>query len=125
MTSISDLIERVREAEGSDRELDRAIERFEHGPDVIPFTPAYTASIDAAKSWADRMLPGCIWTIEADACWLRVLTADDVAKFQGHKPGMGGKWTPLAIILATLTALQQQAEQTGDVVASKPEGGRG
>jgi hypothetical protein len=136
MTDISELIERVKAATGPDRELDALLYAIvadhrtvrenmhpEFGRQLLarnnrpphdeywldhPATvfPAYTASIDAALALAERVLPGCVWTIEADACWLRVLTEDDVAEFQGNKAGMGGKWTPLAIVLALLTALQ-------------------
>jgi hypothetical protein len=71
--------------------------------------PRFTASIDAALALVERVLPGCYWTIEADACWIRVLTDDDVAEFQGNKSGMGGRWTPLAILLALLQALKEHS----------------
>lgn len=133
MTDLSELIERVKAATGPDRELDGDIA---HAMSIVPdwcaahrdanqrhvwtdgdrplhaeqwIAPDVTASIDAALALVGRCLPGCIWTIETDACWIRVLTKDDVAEFQGHKTGMGGKWTPLAITLALLLALESQS----------------
>jgi hypothetical protein len=71
-----------------------------------------TSSVDAALALVERVLPGALWTIEADACWLHVLTKDDVAEHQAAFTQRGGKATPLAIICALLKALLLSKEPT-------------
>lgn len=110
MSDLAELLVRVKAATGPDREIDRAIERLEHGPDVIPFTPAYTASIDAALALVERVLPG--WFVDhmgADVAgsigdmktfgWM-VEISDGMTGYQGQAPIL-----PLAILLALIQAL--------------------
>lgn len=112
MTDLNELLERVKKATGSDKELDRAIERMEHGPDVIPFTPEYTFSIDASVALMDRMLPGTLWRLQSDP--------DSGSGFEATMvtggPELGAKGdgatAPLAILAALLSALIYKESQS-------------
>lgn len=122
MTDLSELIERVKAATGPDRQIDRAIAKhFKIGwdysadwPTVIvdgektsePTAYPYTFSIDAAIALAERVLPGWHWNIGHDAngelhatVWHGVTESDEYAPT-----------APLAIVLATLLALQSSEQ---------------
>jgi hypothetical protein len=131
------LIERVEKATGPDRQLDCLLDCIRHDREFIEWTAdtgvtgyrykhprivwgsgtwreeiAYTSSLDAALALVEEKLPGCQWTVETDACWLRVLTQDDVDEFQGSYNCRGGTCTALAVVLALLRALQSQQENS-------------
>ena len=129
-STLEALLERVESATGPDRDIDEAAHAAllpDHEFGQLADAPEgvgcmmyrwpdghqssalrITSSIDAALALVERLLPGCIWSLEADACWIRVPTEDDVAEFQGNKSGMAGKWTPIAIVAALLKALIAQ-----------------
>lgn len=131
--SLEGLIERVKAAQGSDREIDASlfialVEPTWHTSPKDPgavaadkqyfwpegklkyltrnskVAPQYTASIDAALALVERCLPGWSWNIGHDAndelhatLWHGVTEHDEYAAT-----------APLAIILALLTAMQEQ-----------------
>jgi hypothetical protein len=137
LPTLKSLLERVEKATGPDSALDVAIactllDARQHKawnaanglrPRGAPPLPDdvfwlrharhYTSSLDAALALVEEKLPGCQWTVETDACWLRVLTQDDVDEFQGSYNCRGGTCTALAVVLALLRALQsQQADRS-------------
>lgn len=61
--------------------------------------PHYTTSLDAALTLVPE---GCHWSIEPGIAWIRVLTENDVADFQGFK--VGSARTALALCIASLRA---------------------
>lgn len=63
--------------------------------------PRYTSSIDAALTLVPK---GHWWTIEADAAWVRWLTANDVDTAQAHFNHRDGSSTALALCIAALKA---------------------
>lgn len=69
-----------------------------------PDPPRYTADMNVALALAKQIVPGCQWTIEEDACWLRRMGRTDVEEFQGVLAGRGGDCTAIAIILAAAKA---------------------
>lgn len=134
MTDYQGIIERVRAATGADRELDGDL-FFELDPDFPNFAlhmssapdpatfatgaytsvkaPAYTGSTDAALALAEKVLPGMCPGIGQNVhhkYWSAWLSTTNSA---GTVPVEIGSAThqssaPLAIILATLLALQSQ-----------------
>ncbi|MGX5719875.1 hypothetical protein [Shinella zoogloeoides] len=132
MADLSSLIARLEKAEGPDRELDRdialTVDGFvyeKRGKDAKPWfyhstiggrrqlispynserLPAYTSSIDAAVSLAERVLPGRSvmmgWRQSSETKpWARV----------GHwtDPDATGATPAIALVLATLRALDQK-----------------
>lgn len=130
----TDILTRLREAEGPDRELDRDIGlaiggwRYEalgdlgemlfvpedatyYGDSPGAMYPSFTESIEASLALVERMLPGCAWEITTT----------------GFKPGasivvhgprtMFGAYanTPaLALIAALFTALQEKENTNAD-----------
>lgn len=111
---LTGLIERLREAKGPDKQLDLDIavqlgQPWTYGDDLRGLAPdRYTASIDAALALVEQKLPRADWTLEPDGCWLRQMGDDDVIEHQGVLVGRGGKCTAIAILLALLSALQDQ-----------------
>ena len=141
MSDLSSLIARLEKAEGPDREIDaliwlkttdgatrKALEvksatnlwppytidetRDETGRLII--VPPVTSSIDAAVSLAERVLPGWLWSItfglERSAAFIRdmdIFACDPIE-------GKGYHRTPaIALVLATLRALQQKGYSNG------------
>lgn len=140
MTDIKALVERLEAADGPDRELDLAIRnrfgdflpfsaleadyvsvldgkpvvaaRATYPPDGSAlYLPRYTASIDAAVAFAERVLPGCYWRIEkmtparaisspGSAFWATCGSA-------GEQESAYAKTAPFALLIATLRALDQ------------------
>lgn len=101
-----DLIERVRNATGPDREIDWDVDEALTG-EVPDFhgCPRYTASIDAALALVERVLPG--WQIAMGTCgeddipWACLTEPDDDCRdFPASAPTI-----PLALIAALLSAL--------------------
>jgi hypothetical protein len=76
--------------------------------DIGEFQDAFdwTSSLDTSIELVDMMLPGCIWTIERDACWVRVISGDDVNEYQGFLLEPVGNCTPIAILIAMFRALE-------------------
>lgn len=107
MTELTSLIERLEKAEGPSRDLDAAI--FDAIPPTTdaPYPPEFTSSIDAAVSLAERVLPGRSimmgWRQSSETRpWARVgLWAD---------PDATGATPAIALVLATLRALQSRGE---------------
>lgn len=116
MTIPQELVDRVRGLTGPDREVDRAIERFEHGPDVIPFTPKYTSSIDAALALAERVLPGWLVSIDQLKTGWRcgLVEFDREADLVIDDYDVEAPTAPLAIVLATLIAVQSSETSNAD-----------
>lgn len=135
MADLSSLIARLEKAEGPSREIDRdialTVDGFvyeKRGEDAKPWfyhstiggrrqlislysserLPAYTSSIDAAVSLAERVLPGHQVNV--------TIYTDRMAK-----ASIGNNWLPpvravsaaLAVCLATLRALQQKGSSNG------------
>jgi hypothetical protein len=131
---LKELIERLEKAAEPGRALDKLIlKSITLGDDgdyivglpphqfTVQTAPRFTASIDAALTLVPK---GSQWTIEADAAWVRVLTKDDVAEFQGHLFQREGKCTAIALLIAIFKArvhLRDASEQK----AVSPEGADG
>jgi hypothetical protein len=130
--TLIELAERCEQATGPDREIDGAIDRLLHNrPKHGDYDAAehsiwkvedgwsgllvradgcardsfcarrYTDSLDAAL----ELIPdGCVWTIEADAAWVRWLTDDDLVEAQCGFSGKGGTCTALAVCATALRA---------------------
>lgn len=112
MSQYADIIERLEKATGPDDDLDLDIINL-IDPPVARYSAMHqplTSSLDAAIALVERMLPGCIWTIEQDACWLRTMRGDDVKEHQGFLTGRDGKCTPIAILIAMFCALETEAQ---------------
>lgn len=137
MSDLEQLLERVKAATGPDRELDADIAQAIEGVEIqwrqatgtmemypvqrYPSTshaagfgigpvPTYTASVDAALAFAERMLPGFGYSLNGGhlrdqaTIWLgEVETYDQECEFVE-----GGETAPLAILAATLSALASQ-----------------
>ncbi len=121
------LIERLRKAEGPDRELDIAIEQWSgvkatndacltesmrHGW-FEAFTPLYTASIDASLSLVKRLLPGAMWCTGSmeEGPFCRLLWPDATGSFGGNYVSDYAASAPIAILIAALTALQARSKE--------------
>lgn len=119
---LSSLIERLEKAEGPNRVLDATIcwalghepwagEKeetlpfFMEGSKIDKLTPAYTASIDAAVSLAERVLPGHqVNVTKFTSTIARASIGNGWLAASNHK-------TPaLALVLSTLRALQSRGE---------------
>lgn len=140
LNGVKDITERLERTDGADRGLDcllvalrddrdvRYVDHPQFGRQMLGKSrraphdecwldhpsqaiPRYTASIDAALSLVERRFPASHWTIEPDACWLRVLGPDDANEYQGNYLGGEGKKTALAICLALARALQAQGDE--------------
>lgn len=133
MTDLQGLIERLEKAEGPDRELDNSLTlaAFPEGRIVLapdqrydyimgssgggPVSPL-TASIDAAVAFAERVLPGCWYQIakgklrDAEPLFgaLILFGSDEVLGAGEHPTSL-----PIAILIATLRALQAQGGSDG------------
>jgi len=119
MADRSSLIAQLEKAEGPDRELDGDIWRYAMSSETrgVKFGPVphLTSSIDAAVSLAERVLPG--WTIASVGqddrkAWHAELregyrTAYSTVSLAGAPNGA------LALVLATLRALQQKGSSNG------------
>lgn len=94
------------------------------GYDLLNTAPRYTASIDAALALVERMLPGWKWGVSSIAVRTGEKTAEGYPRygegFRAHvtavsalrpMPSIGEAPTaPLAILLALLTALQENTK---------------
>ncbi|MDP9590634.1 UNVERIFIED_ORG: hypothetical protein J2W19_003198 [Shinella zoogloeoides] len=120
MSDLSSLIARLEKAEGPDRELDARIcwalclepwagteeillSHFSAGSRIDRETPAFTSSIDAAVSLAERVLPGHqVNVTRFTSTMARASIGNRWLAAENHK-------TPaLALVLATLRALDQK-----------------
>lgn len=116
MTDIGALVKRVEAATGPDAFLDAHIRAALDMPATLPVTtecPNYTASIDAALSLVERVLPGygleLYWgTVGAAAC----LASD--ATYSQHWSGSRCPTPALAILGALLTALKSKQAQDAE-----------
>lgn len=108
--AIAELLRRVNEATGPDREIDEAVRRtFDpNGRYFYSVNWAVTSSTDAALALVERMLPGWHWTL--NSCEL--YHDDDLERFHAEldnydvDTGDGPYYTaPLAILSALLRAL--------------------
>lgn len=109
MSDLSSLIARLEKAEGPSHELDRLIASVVLGRSIG--VSKWTASLDAAVSLAERVLPN--WHADID-----LLSPPPMSdKFGARLFDANGSWqnvaaeaiTPaLALVLATLRALQSQ-----------------
>ncbi len=125
-SDIAALIERVEKTECGSRDLDAQIEQALFFPDTRvagptdfanrgePHAPGYivgrpyfikaepyTASIDAAVALIERVLPGAFWKIDSFGIAFVAPPGRSPSPQQGATPA-------LALILATLRALQSQ-----------------
>lgn len=140
MSDLSSLIARLEAAEGPSREFDRdialTVDGFvyeKRGKDAKPWfyhstlrgrrqlispynserLPAYTSSIDAAVSLAERVLPGWDWGTQSfgeDGAQGKVWKHgwhDDTVIYADHSSPV------IALVLATLRALQQKGSSNG------------
>jgi hypothetical protein len=129
VTDLTELLERVKTATGSDRMLDLAIAQalnqpwqYTGEPPQEIFCARFTSSLDAALALVERVFPAAHWATGTvpDAGW------------QDAKPGefyasTGAKWTErhygtgktpaLALLAALLSALAAQ----GDVGEHQPK----
>ena len=120
MTDLTSLIEKLEKAEGPDRFLDARIcwalglepwagtdeihlTHFGIGSRIDKRTPAYTSSIDAAVSLAERVLPGCRWELTTTGYKPGASLVTDVGIV-----GAYGSTPAIALVLATLRALQSK-----------------
>lgn len=109
------LLERVRAATGPDRELDHAMwlrfdesaqAKYEAGRIPLPWTWCLTSNVDDAISLATRLLPDCRFALytngggKGPACL--VMRGDEPVLADEHAATL-----PLAIVAATLSALDQ------------------
>jgi hypothetical protein len=133
---MKDLIKKLENAEGPDRELDVAIGfavgriRERNGnyllatgndSDMVVEPNAYddhlvaqplsyyTSSVDAAMTLIPRHAQ---WTIETDAAWVRWLEGEKVKETQGWFTRREGKATALAVCIAALKAREAQTLDT-------------
>lgn len=134
MTTIDALIERLRGMTGPDREVDAEIasatgwthevnteEDYEcwRDPDErARYLPRFTSSVDSALAFTDRVLPGCAVRIQRNlngTMWaqLQRRAADNARLFDVWSESGEQASLPLAILLATLTALQQTQAGNG------------
>lgn len=123
MSDLRGLIERVERLEGQNRDIDRALERLAYGDDVIPFTPDYTRSVDAALALVEKMRPGYRWGVSSVAIKIGAYPDGKTAYGEGFRahvtknsplrpmPSTADAPTPaLAIILALLRSLLNTTE---------------
>ena len=126
--TLEDLLARVEQAPGPDRELDGTLwclsvgyaERVSHNPSTVFYTkssgenanmsresiPEYSASIDAALALVERLLP--LHDIELH-CFHHANGTSFYAEI-GDQPQVEGATLPLAILAALLRALTTQTE---------------
>lgn len=127
MTDFADLLARVREAKGPDRDLDAAIalatgwtHEVNHEEDYecwrksdgkAAYLPRYTASIDAALALVERMLPGK-WPLILDTATAIMWATESRIEFSGSKIDLSR--LPLAILAALLSALSSPTLNSED-----------
>lgn len=132
MTDLKDLIARCKRATGGDREIDRAIDHhFSPQParaveDValpegfgddwmsraLDPTPLYTSSIEAALAICERVLPGASYFLGND--WQKGdggPCACDISNGTAQPWSASAPTLPLAIVLATLKALEKDSAE--------------
>lgn len=135
MTDLKELIAKCERATGGDRELDHWVqaslvcEHFGHyeTPDAwvaaaVEFrwaTPRYTTSIDAALALLERVLPGwivesmsqeaagTIGALKAFGWCVEITDGSHAMNWKAGSPQGRAPTLPLAIILATLKALEK------------------
>lgn len=128
MTPIESLIERLEKATGPDRELDSDICRacgFKLYPfdrpsnDTLAEAPRYTASLDAAVSLCERVLPGRDWTVRTRRAHpyqgnyqFEAVVWGPSGSHVGAQAGYHNSGTALALCLATLRARAAIAKET-------------
>lgn len=107
MTTIQDLIERLQNDEGADRDLDAAI--WDWHVCRTDYAPHYTASLDACRALQAEVLPG--WkrttTEQQSGGWLVLLEHEDVDEadwIEGESVFEERAW-----LLAILRAKQAEA----------------
>ena len=113
------LLERVEKAEGPDRELDDAIDKWKLDTLLTRDTsarfalicPPYTASIDAAVALVEKMLPGWKWCVQREIhpdnwFFAYVFIVNEGTSFADHRGMAHGP--ALALIAALLRALIAQ-----------------
>jgi hypothetical protein len=124
--TLPEIIARLEASTGPDRKLDELIARhfgwtYEFDEEELSecwrnpegfacYVPRLTGSVDAALSLAERLLPGCRWTIDntgpvtasiwhfEDDAWR---AGEETYQVEGNTP-------PLALVIATLRALSAQ-----------------
>jgi len=123
---MTDIIKRLKEATGPDRELDCDIAisldfiatREYWSYDYAQTVAHYTASIDAALALVERMLPGWYYTITShntsmgNKPWCDLATHEYIhgdVLVEGVYFESAGPTIPLAILTALFTALEAKA----------------
>lgn len=107
MGDLSSLLSRVEEANGPNYALERDIALAFSEPDVQVVVTPVTASLDAALSLCERVLPGWFETIErvGPNQWRAILSRREA----GHDACYGkGRSRSLALLAALLRALISQ-----------------
>jgi len=122
---IAELIERLKAAQGPDRELDRHLHGEPLGTTRWSFIPNYTASIDAALALTERELPGWACMISENWDHLRGISGERMAFVVELRPVrvdgrlndedtfshvVYGATRPLAILAALLSALEAERQ---------------
>ncbi|HEV7345515.1 MAG TPA: hypothetical protein VGN60_07765 [Devosia sp.] len=123
MTTLTDLLERVKAATGPDRELDHALwlhfdetakAKHDAGRIPLPWTWCLTSSVDDALALVERLLPG---TASERTSWRNhyrctLIETDEKGWHNGGKhfrvDASSEASEPLAIIAALLQALTQE-----------------
>lgn len=135
MTKYTDIIERLQNATGPDREIDTSIwmlvtkgatrrhqrvssatyawkpyviDETRDAQGVIIVVPSYTASIDAAIALVERMLSGKVWYVrgKSDGTFFCQLYTSESQR--GNDPKANAPSAPLAILVALFRALEAQ-----------------
>lgn len=120
MTDLTDLLARVEQAEGPDRELDKALwyklvfDPALADPDELHWLkfvgqkqPWFTASLDASLALVERVLPGWTWDIGCDDSadgryYTAILWAPDYKSDSGEQ---FSKNRSLSVLIALLKVL--------------------
>lgn len=119
MNDLPTLLDRVRKADGPDRELDAALAlaiggwkmwKSKHGYWELANLPELTACIDAALALVEQVLPGCAFTIQRDWGDLNrcSISTDDITPTPPYVED--GQTLPLAILAALLSAIIARQE---------------
>ncbi len=122
MSDLAALIERVERLEGPDREVDLQIGAF--WPEPRPFdlsllqmrgkkptVPRFTASLEAALTFVEKVLPAAQWTVSNNKHHHAGAFAEIVLPHPRGRDGYCGisKTRAIALVLAALRALQEQS----------------